>query len=270
MDKKILLYIVFIIFSLILTALAYFGLIRLFQLKRRSCESCAESYIKLPRVDTKHKIIVSMFTEEQNLDNIKTGINSILDQTVRVDQIIINIPETNDFEMPAYIKDNNIIIVHKINPKYGKCSSFVSPLLRERNGEAIIILVGDKTVYGSDFVETLAEESEKHKDSVVYVSGYTAKGYLETGKKVDNKNNDVVDIDSGVLIKPSMFSDDILDIEKGPINIKNYPNVYLSYYINREKINKIQADYSEIFRKPNDNIHEKLCLYYYSAYFPSI
>ena len=257
--------------SLFFTVLAYFGYLRLVKLRMLSCEKYAKVYANIPRADIKNKLIVSLFTRHQNLNNIKACINSLLDQTMRPDQIIVNIPENHHFEMPACIKDNNILILHKLSPKYGECLSFISPLIREKNADTVIIAVNDKSIYGPDFIETMVEESNKAPNNLIYISGYNAHEFISTGKKIDmHSDNDIVRIDYGVLFKPSMFDDDILDVEKGPAHVNDCPDIFLSYHMNKKMLSKTQIEYGEVFPHSIDNKYEKICIEYYSAYFPSI
>ena len=201
-------------------------------------------------------------------------INSLLDQTVHPDQIILNISEHGDIVIPEYIKNNKIIVTHKLSEKYGECSAFISPLIREKNGDAIIIVVCDKTSYGLDFIESMVEESEKDPSKIVYVKGYTAKEFLLNGSTTDQHNrNDIIDVCYGILFKPLFFMEDVIAFENIPVHIKKCINIFVSYHINKLKLKKVQLDYSEIFNfntSKKDVRDDKLCIEYYSAYFPTI
>ncbi len=260
------------VLSLLWIILAYYGYVRYAKLRMSSCESYAKEYLKTPRVNTKRKVIISMTTTTSNLENIKTCVNSLLDQTVHPDQIIISIPEDRDIILPNFIKNNHIILVHKLNKDYGKSSAILSPLIREKDGEALIIIVDDDGVYGNDFIETLVDASEQKPDSVIFISGYSAKELVNTKIKVDKPEaNDIISIPDGVLIKPKFFNDDIFNIEDGPNGLENTPDVVLSSYLHKNKVDLVQIHYDENFRKfkyPLPNTDRNVS--YYAALFPSM
>uniref|UniRef100_A0A6C0KQD3 Glycosyltransferase 2-like domain-containing protein n=1 Tax=viral metagenome TaxID=1070528 RepID=A0A6C0KQD3_9ZZZZ len=270
-SKFVKLNILILVLSLLWIVLAYFGYVRYVKLRTGSLDHYAQEYLKTPRANTKNKIIVSMTTTTGNLENIKASVNSILDQTVHSDQIIISIPEDKDIVLPDYIKNNHIVLVHKLSKDYGKSASIFSPLLREKDGEALIILVDDAGIYGSDFIETLVDTSNQNPNSVIFVSGYNGKELAVNKTKVNNpESNDIISVPDGVLIKPKFFNDDIFNLEDSPQDIINTPDVLLSSYLKKHNINSVQIRYDENFRKfkyvlPNSERN----ISYFASLFPS-
>jgi hypothetical protein len=237
--------------------LSYYGITRLYKIKTGECKEFAKGYLKLQKAPTTRKIVVSIAGD--NFNKLKPTIMSLFDQTFRPDQIIISVPPNSTMDLDPCIKDNNLITVHKLAKDYGKCCNIMSPLLREKDGDAIIILASQNTVYGIDFIETMIEESEKNPNCIIYVSGYNAKTFVDTGKKVDN-NSDVIEVDNGVLIKPKLIKEDILD-EKSYID---NPNVFLSAHINKNNICMRRVNYKENFTSKNDTKNEKLAAEFYA------
>lgn len=262
-------YIIISVVSLVFILFEYFGLTRCLKLKVSSCESYAKTYVKLPRVGTKNKVIVSLYTKHNDLNKIKDTVNSILDQTVRPDQIIISIPDSTSIKIPEFITKNHIILVHKLSKDYGKSSSFISPLLREKNGNTDIIIIDDNQIYGPDFIESLVEASEKYPNDIIYIGGYNARKYIENGGKID-EDADIIELPKGVLIKPIFFDENILNIDDGPSNQKDVPNVILSYHAQKNKVHLRRINYSEnIYTIKDNNNFENNIIKYYAAYFPS-
>lgn len=270
MNKNLfILYVVSSVVSLLWILLLYFGIVRYIKLNLYCCDKFSEMYLKLPRVNSKNKVIVSIYTKEPNLNKIKKVINSILDQTVHPDQIIINTAPDMDIQLPDFIKNNNIIITHKLANDYGDISNIISPLLREKNGDTIIILVDDTTIYGTDLIESLVEESEQHPESVIYTSGYVGKQYVDTGKKIDvHGSNDIIDCSFGVLVKPKFFDENIInDIQP---NIINDPNIFLSTKLSKNKTNIRQIDYKDNMKTTSSiNPKEKNNIILNAAYLKS-
>jgi hypothetical protein len=118
----------------------------------------------------KDKVILSFTTTPSRVKDITPMLLSLLDQTARVDQFAMNIPEKcNDcsYDVPAEYKD--ICNIYTVGKDYGIGTKYVPTLLREDNCGTKIILVDDNKIYGKDFIEKIIQESDKHPDKVVYV-----------------------------------------------------------------------------------------------------
>ncbi len=250
------------VLSLVFIVMSYYGIVRLCKLKMGSCDSFAKDYVKLSKADSKSKIIVSLYGT--SIEKLKPTINSIFDQTVRPDQIIISVPEGTNIHLDPYVTDNNLITIHTLSKDYKTCCNLVSPLLREKVGDTIIILANENTVYGADFIESIVDESEKHPNCVIFVSKYNAKIYSTRNKKIDN-GSDVIDTSMGVLIKPQFFPPDILDENKFIEDL----DVMLSVQMHKYSICAIQLEYSEIFSDHTFDINRKNNIDLHAVYFPS-
>ena len=119
-----------------------------------------EKYKYLPRA-SKNRTIVSFYTPEKNLDKIKPMINSILDQTVRVDQILLPC----SYNIPDYLR--TVVSPCPVMKNYGNGTAFVPVLLKEKNADTSIIVPKDNVVYGKDYIETLVTNSEQDSNSVI-------------------------------------------------------------------------------------------------------
>jgi hypothetical protein len=258
MNPKLIFLSIFLsLLSVVFIFLSYYGLTRLYSIKTGNCEEFAKGYLKLQKAPTSRKIIVSI--AGNNFEKLKPTIKSIFNQTFRPDQIIISVPPNSLMDLDPFIKDNNLITVHKLAKNYGKCCNIMSPLLREKDGDAIIIIANEDTIYGVDFIENMVEESEKNPDCVIYTSGYNAKIFVDTGKRVDT-NSDVIEVNKGVLIKPKFISTDILDNESYIDN----PNVFLSAHIIKNNICMVRIDYKDNFASKKDETNEKLAIDFYA------
>jgi len=163
----------------------------------------------------KDKVILSFTTTPDRIKDITPMLLSLLDQTARVDQISMNIPEKcNDcsYDIPDEYKD--ICNIYTVGRDYGVGTKYVPTLLREDNCGTKIILVDDNKIYGKDFIEKIIEESEKHPNKVIYV-GPEFKG------------------SSGILIKPEFID---------RINHDKCDDIWLE---NNLKSDKIMLDYRD-------------------------
>ena len=258
---------IFTCVSLVWIILSYYGYDRYLILGLKT--NYSESYLKLPRVNTKSKVIVSVSTTETDFNKIKRTINSILDQSVHPDQIILSVNPGNQIQVPDHLKKANVIIQHNLSSDYGACSCFISPLTREKDADAKLIILNDKQIYGPDLLQMLVEESDKNPDRVIYTKGYKAKNLIQNGNITDVKNdNDIIDIKGGVLVKPSFFSEDILSCNS---NLKYAPNATLSAHINKPSMWK-QINDDDTFNNisNNDLEQERRGAIFYAAFFETV
>ena len=260
-SRMMILSIALTVLSAIITFLLYYGIVRLLQVKTGNTEKYAKEYLKLPKAQTDRKIVVSITGD--SMDKLRGTVNSIFDQTVRPDQIIISVPPNSDIKLDEFVAHNNLITVHRLAKDYSRCSNIISPLIREKDGGVLIILVDQDTVYGADFIESIVEDSEKNPDCVIYVESYNAKTFSNTGKKV-KENGDVLETSRGVLIKPRFFKTDVLEDS----SFYNDPDVFLSVQLHKNNVCMKKMDYTENFTTKS-HVDSKLAIDFNAINLPS-
>lgn len=218
MKKKTILIITIIstIISLIIILSSYFGFSRCLELYITNSHKYIKNYSLLPNKN-KNRIVISFTTTPQNIQKIKPMINSILDQTIKVDFIALVLPykyNNQKYTIPNYIKDVANIIPSSKN--YEKATKIIPMLLREKDADAIIIALDDNVIYGQDFIYTFIEESKKYPDTVLT----DKKGYA-------------------ILFKPKYFDVDVYDRKKTDFD--------MNWFISKAKNHKV-IDYTENYR----------------------
>ena len=203
------------ILSLLFIALSYFGITRYLSLHLYSCERFIEKYKDLPKASDS-RVVLTFTTTPEKLNKLKPMINSLLDQTVRVNQIILVIPnyDKDKYIIPDYLK--NIVTIIPSGKNYGEGTKLIPTLLREKDSETIIIAINDNIIYGKDFLQEMIENSNKNPNTII----------------LENNNN-------AVLVKPNCFNIDVINREK-----EKFDNVW---FISKAKNNKI-LHYSENYK----------------------
>ena len=163
------LFIFMTLLSLIISLLYYFGLTRYFTLYFKSTNTYLENYKNLDKADNKKKVIISLSVKPEKIHKIKPMINSILDQTVKVNQIVLNLPNNKEYNIPKEYE--NIFSIFRCGKDYGECNKFIPTLLREENSDTVIILLDEDYVFGQDYIETMVEEYKKDNCCVVSKGG---------------------------------------------------------------------------------------------------
>lgn len=185
MSKKPFLYLSLIltIVSMVFLLLSYLGFIRYIRMHTDSKEKYLDNYKNLPKADKKDKVVVCFALDEKK--DIKPFINSILDQTTRVDDIVLT---TRDRD--RYPELEKIVSYHTYKKDYGDNANLICSILREPESSTKIILVEPNIVYGQDFIEHMVGVSDTNKDSII-----------------KHKN--------AMLIKPAFFDNKICNYKKG-------------------------------------------------------
>lgn len=171
------------IISVIYVLLVYYGLTRHCWLHMVSSDQYIERYETLGKLNK--KIIVGIYTEDPS--KLKPVLNSILDQTVRIDYIMVTVPYDFKGEIPESVKK----VANTIKPgkDYGENANIVPLLKREKQADTVIILLSDSYTYGADYINSMFEHCKENPDRILY-----------TRKKEDNE----MDVKGGILLTPKI------------------------------------------------------------------
>lgn len=183
------------ILSLIITFFSYFGITRYFGCHLKNSNHDIGNYNKLPKASD-GRIVISFSADPTKLNKLKPFINSILDQTVKVDLIAMIIPDDGryvNYIIPDYIK--NVAAVFHTGREYGKGTKIIPMLLREKECDTTIISLDENIVYGQDFIYSLVEESKNYPNSIL----------------IDKKG-------TFMLSKPEHFGCDVINREKDTLD----------------------------------------------------
>ena len=157
--------IVITVFSIIQILLSYFGIVRYFTIHAYGEESYMDNYSKLPACVKDKRVVLSFSLDPSDMDNIKPMLNSLLDQTVKVDAIFATVKQGNEGLVPEWVK--KIAVILPTGKDYGECNNIVPILLREKEKDTIIITLQNDVVYGKDFVESMVDDSINHPKSSI-------------------------------------------------------------------------------------------------------
>ena len=216
-------FLILTIVPLIITILYYFGIFRYFKLHSKSSEKYINNYKNLKKASDNYKVIISFTTTPKRISKIRPMLNSILDQTVKVNGIILNIPANN--EEYKILKDfNNILNVFTSGKDYGQITKFIPTMLREDNSNTIIILVDDDYIYGKDFIETIIEESKNNENyAIISKKAILLKPKFIDGEKFFERDKEIL---------KDNWIEEIITV--GKKNLK-YNENYKSYKINGKR-----------------------------------
>jgi hypothetical protein len=140
----------------------YNGLIRYAKLHFADSETLINNYTKLENAD-KDRVVIVFNAEGNQLKNLKPFINSILDQTVKVNDIALSVPYK---DIP--LLDKNL---KKVISVYGRTLDYkdsgICGVLREPEANTKIIIVDSNIIYGQDFIEKIVEASNSNPEKII-------------------------------------------------------------------------------------------------------
>jgi hypothetical protein len=193
------------LFSMVYIFVVYYGWDRYFILKHSSIKKYIPEYSKLCKSDEGCRVVVCLNANKEtlknfkNLDSLKNVIASLLDQTVKVDQISLSIPKSCSDFVPSEYKDCvNIFNCedNKSNASLGR-GSLLPTLLREGEKNTKIIYVKENKIFGKDFVETIVD--------------------------ISNENpNSAIECKDAILVKPKFFSDKVEELNENKQEIISF------------------------------------------------
>jgi hypothetical protein len=181
-----------ILLSLVsLMLLYYIGLVRYFIVHVDKFDDYVKNYNKLKKADENCKVIISFTTTPDRISQLQPMLISLLDQTVKVDQIALNLPYTHKGQKYTIPEDyKKLLNVFKVGKDYGPGTKLLPTLLREGEVGTKIIYIDDDYIYGKDFIETIVNESIKNPTTAIHT-----------------KNRKFA------LVKPEFFNKDVINHE---------------------------------------------------------
>jgi len=281
--------IVIILIILLISASAPTQAVRYINLKNPNLEKLENNFQQLPK-STSARVVVSLTTIPDRIEFMKPTIASILDQSVKVDEIAINIPLVSrkglTYEIPTWMQNMKSITIHRIQNDHGPATKLL-PTLERENPDTRIIVVDDDVVYNSDTVKILLDTFDKNnqtaaitnfgillqKNSELPTNSSRVGSFFTKSREVD-----LVQGFSGFLVTPRMFyitnnnttsSDEkfyrprnfdvskapnnIFELEKGPKEAISVDDIWVSGWLRHNKI-KIMSTDSTFLRLPLVNI----------------
>jgi hypothetical protein len=169
MDKrtKIILFIISIVVSIGTILISYYGIGRYLKLHRGG-DTCTgyKKYSSLDKAST-NRVVISFGPNQDQLRKMGPTIRSLIDQTVRVESVSINVPYSYDYPQEF----EKIATIFRTGRDYGKSSNIIPTILRENDKNTIIIFLEPNIVYGIDFIENIITETVKNPGKAIIVEG---------------------------------------------------------------------------------------------------
>jgi hypothetical protein len=212
-------------------------------------------YLKLPKVKSTRKVIISLTTIPQRINKLRGTLASLLSQSHRVDEIYINIPPISlkgvKYVIPKWLSKLNNVKINLCDKDYGPATKLLPSLIKE-DKKTIIIIVDDDIIYGFKMVETHVRQFyqrnckdaltifgwmvDKNSNSLRKFSKF--KQYLHVSKV------DLLGGYSSFVVTPKMFPPDIFDYEQAPKECIWVDDIWISGWLAVNNVNIYCLGYS--------------------------
>lgn len=249
--SAIIIIVIIIIIILLIYFIYYLNLCRYCScsfINNKNLTNLDRNYLKLPRVKSNRKVIISLTTIPPRINKLRGTLASLLIQSYRVDEIYINIPHTSlkgiKYKVPKWLSNLDNIKINWCERDYGPSTKLLPSLIKE-NKDTIIIIVDDDIIYGTKMVESHIYEfyRRKCKDALT-IFGWSINKNLNIIRGVKTfpryfgiKKVDLLAGYSSFLVTPEMFPPGIFDYSKAPKECIYVDDVWISGWLTVNKIN---------------------------------
>lgn len=218
-------------------------------------------YNELPRASP-YKVVITLTTIPDRIKHLGPTLASIFDQTVRVDEICLNVPFISrkglKYKIPKWLEQLKGVTIYRVEKDEGPGTKLLPTLRRERdksNGniltETRIITIDDDNIYHGGAIEHLVNTFEDNisEGRVSAMSNYGM--ILEPCGKIPGiihridatfcgkREIDLLQGFSGFIVTPSMFPHQAFEIKNCPPEAISVDDIWFSGWL---KLNGIPIE----------------------------
>ena len=213
------------------------------------------------RYSRKKKIkncVITLTTLPSRIDKIKPTLVSMLDSSVAVDEIRINIPYYSTkgvkYEIPSWLKKLKNVKVYRTIKDWGPATKLIPTLLDKNNRKKKIIVVDDDVIYGSNTFENLnyyfeqynsKRKSKRNKVAITMYGDLINETNCLTSRIVNYvKGENFTEILRGhasYMVTRDMFTDKVFDYEKAPKEAFFVDDHWFSHHLLKNDIKILQV-----------------------------
>lgn len=202
----------------------YIGFNRYLRLKYTKHEGLVDidNYKNLPK-RVLDKFTIGMYLDSTDVQSsITATVDSLLDQTERVDSIIAYKDPDNNVQLSPDLKKK--MVLSNCAKSYGSIGCIFQSMLHELDKKTVLLLVSPGRVYGYDFINVMGDAILRHPDHIIYNSKHPSQFNLSSA------------IDNGLVVPISIFE----------YSSSNITVDQLKHFITNHPL-KINLDYTDIY-----------------------
>lgn len=254
---------------LIWVVLVFLGVLGLKRLlpgnrKRRRQVRFIRETLAANRTFDNRRVIASLTTVPDRINNLSPTIRSLLKQTRPPDEIVLAIPEFSvreqrPYEVAKYISRSPRVRILHCRRDWGPATKLI-PIVREElaagRGDTLIMVVDDDRVYPRDALETYLHYNQQLPDAALCFRGAVMPRNLDwrdarMTKASELRQPEAVAVITGCgsyLIQPRFFDESLWDYSQAPKGAFYMDDIWISGCLTRRKVQRYVVPASAMMR----------------------
>ncbi len=178
-------------------------------------------------------------------------LNSLIDQTVPADDILLAVPrfsqrEQTAYQIPPFLAASSAVRLMRCDD-WGPATKLIPALLHERDPETLILAVDDDTIYPPDLIANLLTWHGRYPDAALGYRGWSLPPSLDWhatrtvyGTELDQSRQvDVLTGTWGILVQPRFFDDKVRDYRAYPREAFFVDDVWFNGHLARRSVPRL-------------------------------
>jgi hypothetical protein len=223
------------------------------------CETLAAD-----RAFDSRRVIASLTTVPERIDNLRPTIRSLLKQTRPPDEIVLAIPEFSirekrPYQVPEYLLRLPRLRVLHCRRDWGPATKFI-PVVREElaagRGETLVMIVDDDRIYPHDALETYLHYNRQLPEAALCFRGAPMPRDLDWRHAKMIRARDlrqpqpaaVITGCGSYLIRPRFFDESLWDYSTAPKGAFYMDDIWISGWLSRRGVKRYVVPASAMMR----------------------
>ncbi len=255
-----------LLISIVLAILSALGLKRLLPVarKRRRQVRFIRETLASSRTPDCRRVIASLSTVPDRINNLMPTIRSLLKQTWPLDEIVLAIPEFSvrerrPYVVPKYISRLPRVRVLRCREDWGPATKFI-PVIQEElaagRGSSLIMVVDDDRVYPRDALETYLHYSKQLPDAALCFRGaampqsmdWRDAKMIRASELRQPRPAAVITGCGSYFIQPRFFNESVWDYSKAPSGAFYMDDIWISGWLSRRGVKRYVVPASAMMR----------------------
>jgi Glycosyl transferase family 2 len=216
------------------------------------------------RKSDRHRVIASLSTVPDRINNLRPTIRSLLKQTRPPDEIVLAIPEFSireqrPYAVPEYVSRLPRLRVLHCRRDWGPATKFI-PIVREElaagRGNTLIMVMDDDRIYPRDALETYLHYNEQLPDAALCFRGAAMPQNLDwrNAKMIraselrEPQPAAVITGCGSYLIQPRFFDESLWDYSRAPRGAFYMDDIWISGCLTRRNVKRYVVPASAMMR----------------------
>jgi hypothetical protein len=255
-----------LLISVVLVVLGALGLKRLLpaaRKHRRQVRFIRETLASSRKADCR-RVIVSLSTVPDRINNLRPTIRSLLEQTHPPDEIVLAVPqfsirEQRPYVVPKYISRLPRVRVLRCPEDWGPATKFIGAIqdeLAAGRENTLIMVVDDDRVYPRDALETYLHYSEQLPNAALCFRGAAMPSSMDWDdakmiRASELRQPQPVAVITGCgsyLIQPRFFDGSLWDYSRAPSVAFYIDDIWISAWLSRRGVKRYVVPASAMMR----------------------